>query len=104
MAMTNKEIKALLEQGLSHDELLAQLTKQTERSEQGLTFKVGEKGGVSIYGLNTRFPMTGYAEQWMKILDVADALRKFIVDNQATLSFKKGIPSLGIPAPAAETK
>ena len=35
--------------------------------QEGLTFKISEKGGVSVYGLNSRFPVTLYAEQWVRV-------------------------------------
>ena len=37
----------------------------------GVSLKVSEKGGVSVYGLG-RFPITLYQEQWLKLLDMAD--------------------------------
>lgn len=53
------------------------------KSSKPVTFKVGEKGGVSIYGLG-RFPVTLYREQWEKLLEAADAIRKFMADNEIT--------------------
>ena len=32
-----------------------------------LTAKITEKGGVSVYGLNARFPVTLYADQWERL-------------------------------------
>ncbi len=48
---------------------LSQLEKQVEtRKKSGtIEFKVGEKGGVSVYGLG-RFPVTLYYEQWNRLL------------------------------------
>ena len=59
----------------------ADLKKKVDRS---LTFKVSQKGGVSVYGLG-RFPVTLYKEQWLKLLDVVPALRTFIEENDAQL-------------------
>ncbi|HEX4598089.1 MAG TPA: hypothetical protein VH278_09915 [Burkholderiaceae bacterium] len=53
----------------------------------GITMKVSEKGGLSIYGMG-RFPITLYKEQWLKLLDMADAIRAFIAANEATLKVK----------------
>jgi hypothetical protein len=39
------------------------------RATKGVTLKVSEKGGVSVYGLG-RFPVTLYREQWEKLLDM----------------------------------
>jgi len=57
------------------------------RSRRGVTLKVSEKGGVSVYGLG-RFPVTLYKEQWTKLLDLADDIRTFIRENDAQLKTK----------------
>ena len=57
------------------------------RATRGVSIKVSEKGGVSVYGLG-RFPVTLYKEQWAKLLDMADDIRAFIRDNDATLKSK----------------
>ncbi|MFI5341100.1 MAG: hypothetical protein ACHQ7N_14855 [Candidatus Methylomirabilales bacterium] len=49
--------------------------------------RVSDKGGVSIYGLG-RFPVTLYKEQWLKLLGMADEIRKFIAENEAKLKVK----------------
>jgi len=53
-----------------------------------ISFKVSEKGAVSVYGLG-RFPVTLYKEQWGKLLDRSDDIRKFIADNDANLKTKE---------------
>jgi len=52
-----------------------------------VSFKVSEKGGVSVYGLG-RFPVTLYKEQWAKLLDLADEIREFIKAHEAELKSK----------------
>ncbi len=52
------------------------------------SFKVSEKGGVSVYGLG-RFPVTLYPEQWERLLGMGDELRAFIKDNTAKLKWKE---------------
>jgi hypothetical protein len=49
---------------------LSQLEKEVETKKRSgdLIFKVGEKGGVSVYGLG-RFPVTLYYEQWNRLLE-----------------------------------
>jgi len=54
----------------------------------GITLKVSEKGGLSIYGMG-RFPITLYKEQWLKLLDMSDVIRAFIAANEATLKVKE---------------
>ena len=58
------------------------------RGTRGVSMKVSEKGGVSIYGLG-RFPVTLYKEQWAKLLDMADDIRAFIKENDAQLKAKE---------------
>ena len=53
----------------------------------GVSLKVSEKGGVSVYGLG-RFPITLYQEQWLKLLDMADQIRDFIDAHKAELKAK----------------
>ena len=62
----------------------AQLKNQRAR---GVSLKVSEKGGVSVYGLG-RFPVTLYKEQWSKLLDMAEEIRAFIKENESRLKAK----------------
>jgi hypothetical protein len=57
-------------------------------SARGLSLKVSEKGGLSVYGLG-RFPVTLYKEQWTKLLDMADDIRAFIQANDSELKTKE---------------
>ena len=62
----------------------AALKAQTTR---GVSIKVSQKGGVSVYGLG-RFPVTLYKEQWTKLLAMADEIRAFIKENDGRLKAK----------------
>jgi hypothetical protein len=79
----------------SYEELkarIAELEKQTGTRRSGnLEFKVGEKGGVSVYGLG-RFPVTLYYEQWIRLLGGAAELLAFLEENKAQgrLKLKEG--------------
>jgi hypothetical protein len=67
---------------------IAELEKQMGSKKSGrLEFKVGEKGGVSVYGLG-RFPVTLYYEQWQRLLGAADELRLFLEENKGRLKLK----------------
>jgi hypothetical protein len=70
---------------------LQRLRAENERlkrtQSQGITLKVSEKGGVSVYGMG-RFPVTLYKEQWIKLLDMADEIRAFIRDHESELKAK----------------
>ena len=75
----------------TYDELkakLAQLEKQSGPRTKAIEFRVGEKGGVSVYGLG-RFPVTLYYEQWIRLLDQTDALRSFLEENKGRLKLKE---------------
>jgi len=69
-------------------ERLANLEKQQGTRRTGsLELRVGEKGGVSVYGLG-RFPVTLYYEQWIRLLDASDKLREFLEENKSKLKLK----------------
>jgi hypothetical protein len=62
---------------------VAELEKQKGgRRGADLEFRVGEKGGVSVYGLG-RFPVTLYYEQWVRLLDAGKNLREFLEEHKA---------------------
>jgi hypothetical protein len=71
---------------------LARLKEENERLKarqtKGMSLKVSEKGGLSVYGLG-RFPVTLYKEQWTKLLDMADDIRTFLKENDAKLKSKE---------------
>jgi len=75
---TEAEMQAELEQ------LKAENAALKARGSKGVSMKVSEKGGVSVYGLG-RFPVTLYLEQWAKLLDLADDIRAFIKENEGKL-------------------
>jgi hypothetical protein len=79
---------------MSNDDATAELERLRAENERlkktasrGISLKVSEKGGLSVYGLG-RFPVTLYKEQWTKLLDLADDIRAFIRDNQQGLKSK----------------
>ena len=81
--MSNEaELKAELERLKAENQALK------TRGSKGVSMKVSEKGGVSIYGLG-RFPVTLYQEQWLKLLDLADDIRAFIKENEGQLKKKE---------------
>jgi len=69
---------------------IAELEKQAGAKKSGrMEFRVGEKGGVSVYGLG-RFPVTLYYEQWIRLLDAGEELRVFLESNKGRLKLKEG--------------
>jgi hypothetical protein len=79
---------------MSDEDLRAELERLRRENEslkkgaaKGISMKVSEKGGLSIYGLG-RFPITLYKEQWAKLLDMADEIRAFIAEHESELKSK----------------
>jgi hypothetical protein len=79
--MSDDAIKEELER------LRAENERLKKRSSRGVTMKVSEKGGLSVYGLG-RFPVTLYKEQWIRLLDMAEDIRSFMRENDGTLKSK----------------
>ena len=75
----------------TYEELKAKLGEMEKKSggrrTGALDFRVGEKGGVSVYGLG-RFPVTLYYEQWIRLLDVSKDLREFLEENKSAGKLK----------------
>jgi len=65
------------------------LREQAEERKPGqLRLKVSEKGGLSVYGLG-RFPVTLYKEQWTRLLDNVEEIKKFLQENDHQLKAKQ---------------
>ena len=79
--MADEDLKSELER------LRAENERLKNRQTRGVSLKVSEKGGVSVYGLG-RFPVTLYKEQWARLLDMADDIRAFIRENDGKLKAK----------------
>ena len=79
--MSDEEMKVELER------LRNENTALKKGAATGITMKVSEKGGLSVYGMG-RFPITLYKEQWLKLLDMSDDIRAFIAANGGTLKTK----------------
>jgi hypothetical protein len=79
---------------MSDNDLQAELERLREENAalkkgvaRGVSLKVSEKGGLSVYGLG-RFPVTLYKEQWVKLLDMSDDIRAFLRAHDAELKTK----------------
>ena len=79
--MSDEDLRAEL------DRLKQENERLKNRQTRGVSLKVSEKGGVSVYGLG-RFPVTLYKEQWQRLLEMADDIRTFIKDNESKLKTK----------------
>jgi hypothetical protein len=80
--MTDEDLKAEIER------LRAENEKLKNKGVRGLSLKVSEKGGLSLYGVG-RFPVTLYKEQWRKILGMAAEIEAFIQENDSLLKTKE---------------
>ena len=61
--------------------------KKSKTKTKDITFKVSQKGAVSVYGMG-RFPVTLYKEQWNRLLAKKEELLDFIKENDADLTTK----------------
>ena len=82
--MSDEDLKAELERLKAENE---NLKKKSTRTKD-ITFKVSQKGAVSVYGMG-RFPVTLYKEQWVRLLDKKEDLLEFIQENDADLKTKE---------------
>src|ERR1017187_3762691 len=90
--MADKDLRAELERLRAENEQLK------NKGMRGLSLKVSEKGGLSLYGVG-RFPVILYKEQWRKILGMAGEIEEVIKDNENLLKTKE--KGLGHPAVSA---
>lgn len=58
-----------------------------DKKSPGITWKVSEKGALSVYGLG-RFPVTLYKSQWEQILDKSEEIKSFMENNKDKLAVK----------------
>lgn len=56
--------------------------------DKGVSLKVTEKGGLSLYGLG-RFPVTLYKSQWLKLMASVEQIKAFIEEAGDTLTTKE---------------
>jgi len=55
-----------------------------EKQNEPLSFKIGPKGGVSVYGLQ-RYPVSLYYQQWLRLLEAGPALKEFLELHKSEL-------------------
>ena len=78
------------------NQLLAEVARLTAENDalkakaarsSTMTFKVSDKGGVSVYGLG-KFPVTLYRGQWERLIAAVPQLGAFIKENASKLAVK----------------
>ena len=90
-----KSIQAEISNELNMKELQEELERlkkenselKKEKKAPGVTWKVSEKGALSVYGLG-RFPVTLYKSQWEQIFDKVDEIKLFMKENESKLAIK----------------
>ena len=86
--MSEQEVKTPEELAAELEKLKAENASLKRARNAGITYKVSEKGAVSVYGLG-RFPVTLYKEQWERLLASSDQLKAFMVDNSDRLKTRE---------------
>jgi len=86
--LTGEALMAEIDRLRAQNAALQEQADKAKAAGRGkLTLKVSEKGALSVYGLG-RFPVTLYREQWVRVIDAADDIRKFMAANQDRLKAK----------------
>jgi len=81
--MSEENLRAELEKLKAENATL----KKKGAAQKDITFKVSQKGAVSVYGMG-RFPVTLYKEQWTRLLERKEDILEFIKDNDDQLKTK----------------
>lgn len=84
----NAELAAIMArlQALEAENQALKASKQTG-ARPPITFKISEKGALSMYGLG-RFPVTLYASQWEVIVSHASKIGEILKTNASALTHK----------------
>ncbi len=86
--MKREEILAKVAAGELSIEDANRMLEDSDQPRRGQLYcKVSAKGAVSVYGLQ-RMPVTLYLEQWNRLLDFGDELRKFMAEHDGELKRK----------------
>ena len=74
---------------MTKEQLVALIAQMQAQPARKLSFKVTDKGGLSVYGLG-RFPTTLYRSQWERLLEpaVVAELKAFIAANDKLLAVR----------------
>ena len=84
---TREQMEALVAQLRGENKTLR--AAEATGAAPGLTLKIGEKGGVSLYGLG-KFPVTLHVTQWDALFHAEEAVKGFIAKHRH-LCASKGV-------------
>ena len=85
---TNAKDKATGDLLAQIEALKAENAKLKEARNAKLSFKVSEKGALSVYGMG-RFPVSLYRGQWERLFAVIPQIQQFVKDNADKLTTKE---------------
>ena len=71
----------------SQADLLAEIARLRAASAGKFTCKIGQKGGMSVYGFG-RWPVTLYASQWDDLISYIPQIKAFLDANRDKLAQK----------------
>ncbi len=79
--MNKEEILRKLAAGELQVDAASKMLAQIDQPRRGQLYcKVSPKGAISVYGLQ-RMPVTLYVEQWERLLDFSDEVRRFMAEK-----------------------
>ena len=79
---------AVLKNLQQENEALKRKLEEMEAAKAAsISFRVSEKGAVSLYGVR-RFPITFYKDEWLLFFENETRIRDFIKKNEAALKSK----------------
>jgi len=70
---------------ISSDEVLRQMNS----GASGLQGAVSAKGALSVYGLNAKWPVTLYPDQWERLLSACDAIRDALKEHKVEMELRQ---------------
>lgn len=91
------DMTVAMSNGSDQGEMIAELARLRQENDRlkakvaarsTLSYKVTEKGGLSVYGLG-RFPVTLYRGQWERLLKAKDDILAYVEEHKAELSVKE---------------
>jgi hypothetical protein len=88
LSKTNGKAPAAADLMAQIEALKAENAKLKEARNAKISFKVSEKGAVSVYGMG-RFPVTLYSGQWQRLIEVIPQLQAFMAENVSKLAVKE---------------
>ena len=77
-------LKNLKSEAAEIERLRAEVAALKNSNVRALSLKIGDKGGLSVYGLG-RFPVTLYKEQWERLLDHKEVILEYMTENASRM-------------------